>query len=740
MVVASGQYPYQYDFPLPLRGPVGQSGNIIEAGMFVLFSELRKFNQNPYFLDFVPQIYNNAINTPIGFEPNGSGTNLGGLVDGPAIVEIESILMLRNGLLDDGVDLFQSYVNETDYSFPRSAAESWLGTAYPESPSGKIINVETSPGNFQVVDATYLRPELTIFTGGQSITDADIHWLASSGIIYDIDVGEVIFQPFPFPSKFKAGFGASDDLTFSMGPFYPSFQKTDGSLISLTGREVQDASPGDWRDTVNFDAIGSGKLQLDCYAALSGTLVRLITGNHLNYFSSLSATSDFDFVIGGQRTLGGGSNPKNDSTSRIYWTPQAQSSGVYGIITSNPKSVFPGLAIESGIISIWPRNDARAKSTNPLNNDELGQSFTANGDDTVTTDPSDSRGFQVFDDAVWVTSKNAGLSGTVNHPSRGLYPISPHNGELMWYRPAELTVATAGTSPVVASEGPDVPTPGHFEVHVGMEPFGATEFVRLSRSYVNDNMIVGPTTTTQYDSTVYFEIYDKTDLTQREVSESWTITVPPAGPRTGALGNALGDLFYDGTSYYVVSALQSKIAKFSSLLVFEGLYGVSAGPFGTGGTGGRSAFINSEYLYWSRGDGAISVNDPLRDDPNMSSYNIGSGIGKFSFVSDPADITVDVGTFQYDSAKPIRMDNVRPINSTATSANTDIHDIIEIESADATHVRPGIWVLLTSDENLWLLRIEELSDHYRPLEAIRLVNGNIDDADYPYEIIRMDID
>lgn len=743
MVVASGQCPYKYDFPLPIRGSIGMSGIILEQGMFVLYAELRKFGINPLLL-FPFKSYSNPNIAGSGFEPKPDGATLGGNVGGPSLVTLDNILEMRAALRANNVGLFEIYGDESfaQNEAERYGSESWFTTAYPgQHPSGFMTTFDAGPF-ITIQGGEFLRPELEDITDGDDHLDTDLHFLGGSGTLFDIDVGEVVFQPFPFHSPFVNASPGFQNQLFNFRPYYPMFQKTNGSIISLTGRERQSAQPGTWLAQTNFDAIASGKTQVDGYAIIEDTQLRLIGGdaNFSNYFGNISPTGDFTFFASGLRQVRP-TTGKNDPTARTYWTAQAQPTGFYSILPVTPKSAQPLMGIESGVFGFFPQVDYRIG----LPNRGLNASVTVSSDGKQIKRPQNgsSQGYQVFDDCVWLTTPGRlPLSGTTNSPSKGIYPLSPFNGAYMWFRPAEKIVATSGNKPNLSSaydSGVPFGTPGNFQVHAGLETIGSSDILRISKVWTEFVTPGGGSIPDVYDNVVRFQRYSGPAMNHSEVSVGWTFT----GATTGTFGfidNIISDLFFDGTSYWIVGKNLGRKTKFTTGLAFNGTYDTVS----VGANTGRNAYINGEYVYWYMG-GGITITDPLNTDPNMIGYGLGSGIGKWSIASDPADIYSNIGSITHDSAKPIIGETT--VGATAATSNF-IHDIIYIDSTDAIHVTPGIWVLAQfnrgGDQEMWLLRVTEQSTHYRVEEAIDL-NINSDATlptpnAYAFDMIYREID
>src|SRR5689334_810753 len=521
MVTASGQFPYQYDGDLPVRQKrggwpgvnvpnIGPSGDLFEQGMFVISSELFKWGIDDLdTLMYTGYWHPNIVGS--GFVPKGNGQTFVGHVGGRSLLlTVDNIVQMRTNL----EFLFTRYSLDSDY-FGSQFLESWLSTAYPESPSGHFsFFYDVINDLYNTQDATWLRPTLdNPFTVGDFVLDTDMHWLGGSGMIFDVDYGEVLFNPFPFPRKYFNLVPAVGTHAFSFGPLYPLVQTTAGTLPSvLSSRYQSDIIQGGLKAETNFDAIQSGYLQMDGYGILPATLIRLTTGNDSNFYNDIGTVSDFDFFGSGARRVADGAGLA-DGTARVYLSPQAQSSGMYRVSLSNPKNLVPFASIPSGYASFFPGGDLLPIAIS--SNDMLDKSITITSDGYLKIDPRSSKGFHIMDDALWITSPNAtSLSGTFN--TKGLYVSSPFTGELVWYRPAERILATSGNMP-----GGTAPlgSPGIFGVHLGLEDLGS-DFIRISRVW---SEVITPGTPNTFDNTIYWQCYDHVTMDHTEQSTSWTI-------------------------------------------------------------------------------------------------------------------------------------------------------------------------------------------------------------------------
>lgn len=733
MALASGQMPYEYPFTIPLRAginawpgvgaSIGASGDVLEQGAFVINAELRKWGlTDENLLSNGMKVYTHPDITPSGFDPKPNGDTLEGLVGNvAALADVDNIPHMRF-MLDE---LCGRYANDTSYQ-RNNHLRSWLVGAYA-LPSGHRRVVNLGFGSL-ITNSTWTRPELTDIIGGDPIETTDIHWLGGSGVLFDVDMGEVIFQPFPFPGENFNFAALNDHPRFNFAPFYPSFQKTDGSLITLTGREAQAATQGTWIVRTNLDAIASGKIQFDGYAIRPDTNVRLINGLDNAWSFEGNGTNDFTLPIQGLRVVNNG-NGKNDNTARTYWSTRAQASGVYRVITDTPRSVAPNIVMPSGgPVSMWPQGGYRFETFNgepffaPVGNRTLPRSYSVTSDGGTQINPNASDGYQVFDDCIWMTGRQLAGSGVFDKFG-AVFPISPYNGNFMWWRPAERIIASTGNA------GSD---PGHFHVQLGFERRGTTEILRLSKTHNRE--IISTTCGSMSDAdliitTAYIQRYSWPSLDHIEEVAMEALFCEEND--IAGFGNTLVSFTFDGTNYWIGSNVGTR-TRITSALAFDGHF---SGP-----NIARLHRGNGVDLYTVAG--SVQVGDPLLDDPNMDGIaNPASGIGTWSIFSEPTDINNDRGEVTHDSAKPIRGETHLG-HKVATS--TRIHDIIYIDPVDVTHQSAGLWVLITFGSDLFLLRVEEEATEYVVTTSIDL-NYTTDGFsfpvpdDFPYEIGHFDI-
>ncbi len=742
MVVASGQMPYAFDGPLPIRALPGAwpgvdtpnialSGLTIEQAMFVYNAELRKWNFDSL-SSLTYQLYTHPDISSSGFEPKANGDTLEGLVGGLHSIEsVDNIEQLRTQLQ---TFLFTFYATDSNYG-EGDFMQSWLETAFPESPSGslRIIQPFFPLLISSFVGRTFLRPPAEHISGGDYV-DNDIHWLGGSGVLFDIDCGEVVFNPFPFPRNSFFFAPSRDNSRFAFGPVYPVVQTTLGVTPSvIASRYESDIDAGTFRAETNFAALGSGKVQIDGYCLIDGTTMELVKGNDRNISSSVGFTDDYTLHVQGLREVRNGAG-SNDPSARCYRTAGVKASGLYRFLTHNQKVNVPNTAIPSGFVSLWPQGHI-TQSDHFVDNSVFVESNFIDGQQTTDRstadgsafelDPGDAFGIHVFDDCIWITGPNG--SGTSSPPgsvlSRGLFPLSPFTGRLVWYRPAELTIATTG--PTTSPDGfrPLPPQPGAFGHHLGLMDIG-TEFVRVSKIFrANFDAMGGGDADDEFDRTVYFQRYGKTTLTRNsETAANFMITGSEA---SNAGYSAIHGAVYDGTSIYVFNEF-GELDRFDSSFTHTGTL---EGPIAR-----RRHWDGTQLLYTLGGN--VTTGDPLLSVPGGT----GSGIGVWSVSSEPADPAVNLGAYSHDSAKPTRLERFIQTNP----ASTRIHTIFEVTGA--THVRNGVWMIFQEGTDLWLFRIIEEASEWVAVEGMKLddvaatIPGGGVPTNFPWEGVLHDID
>jgi hypothetical protein len=739
MTVASGQMPYQFDQPLPVRAPKGAwpglvtpnvavSGLTIEQAMFVYAAEIRKWGfDSPTATQFF--VYTHPDISPSGFEPKADGSTLEGLAGGlHSLSSVDVIEDLRRAMQ---TFLFDLYENDSVYE-QGNFEEAWLTNVAPESPSGYRRFNRITANSIAVLSPEWLRPALTDVTGGDFITTTDLHWLGGSGVLLDVDVAEVVFNPFPWPRAGRRFVPSTGDSALNFSPIYPLVQTTAGSLPSMVvSRYKSDIlEGGEFKNQTNFDALGtSGLVQIDGYALRPETIMELVRGNDKNFMGTLTGSNDYTGHIQGVRAVNLDQGA-NDFHARCYRTPTPQASGLYRFITYTPKSAVPQGAIASGYVSIWPEGVATTleNTGEPYTTETMihGQEITVTSDGGLARDARESTGLHVMDDAIWITSANVGSTGSGNFNSRGLFIHSPHNGESVWYRPAERIVSTSG------NVGPG---PAIFGAHLGLVDDG-TDWVRVARTcaqYVSTN--TGNPTPNSDDviTTFHFQSYDKTTLDHTgETSVTFLLRGEDATNGTLSSTSVDGGMIKDGTDIYVYNS-RGKVFKFDSSFNFVNAYG--------GAIAGRRHAANGQLLYTITD--AIQTGDPLL---SISPPGQSSGIGVWDTTDPTGSATDVVGLVNRVSAKPFRGET-----HIGFALDAIWHTIFDVSGG--THVADGVWGLLQvadsftgTNRRLYLVRMTEETTHWQCQESIRL-ETTVDTKpvadippDFPYEAALHDID
>lgn len=613
MVVASGQYPYLFESPSPFRGQWGFSGIHLEEAQFVASAEIRKF-YNPGTYDLLTNdiyhVYTHPSITPSGYEPKPDGSTLGGCVGPRALFALDNIVEMRN-VLTDGI--FPGYAGQTEYTTAQHLTD-WIRSAFPESPSGKITN------------GTFLRPVLTpgfpaAITG--DITTTDLHWLGGSGVIMDIDVGEVMFNPYPWINQLLSSTiherGVNWNIVYS--PAWPLFQRTNGSLISLNGREPERVELPQF----SYDHISSGYIRLDGYMFLDDT----------DFMLGQSAA---DFVAGQFNNIS--IVPRTLSTTsvelgnaRAYLEPTPQSSGIYRICARTNKTNHPTAGIASGVVSQWPPQTS-----------------------------VNSRGYEVFDDALWITDYVDGVSGQ-DHPSSGLTVVSPFTGNALWQRFAEHTGI------------PDAAT--YWGAGCGLERPSADVIYRCSTSGKLSSL--GPGTLIEY----IMEFDDSLDFTQAHLVESAAL---------GTQAYETLDYCYDGTNHYVL--VRNQTNQNPGMMIFDGSFTYTDQRFFGLNTGVEHiGYANSTLMSYG---------------PN----SVGGGSVHSRFDTIVSFTIPPTGTPTLGTEKIVE----KPAIFNANGSDTRIYDVIQVTGA--THLEDGTYALVGrffgfgSSVQLFIFHIEEQPTEY----------------------------
>lgn len=378
MIVQSGQLPYQYNFTLPIRGRFGPSGILFEQAMFVLKAEDRRYNNASSF-DF--KLYTHEDITPEVIEPTPNGTRI---ANSGSLHFIDYIEDMRTGLIsvftnksdDSGHPLYSNPANTEG----EGIFNDYFKKLYPSTPSGNIGDF-----NHRILPSTGLVLEGT----------PDV--LGISGIFYDIDIGEVMYQPYPHlrDSDLPIGEFNSDLQNPLYGaptrPLAPCFMRTDGQLLSFN-------------DRAGMPWATSGKIRVQGDVLLPQT--EFILRNANNTESTFGT-----YFFGSARAIG--VSHKSSPFAEVFITPNTQNTGLYQV---GVKNNLPHCPITSGIASVWPRNVDFNKTRFPTYV-EIG--------------------FHVFNDTLWQVY-------SLNYPSGSIAAISPLVGGIVGEQPAFGALSSGG--------------------------------------------------------------------------------------------------------------------------------------------------------------------------------------------------------------------------------------------------------------------------------------------------------
>lgn len=697
MTLASGKPPYSYDYgngpfrvpnPYSSNFPIGLSGVLLEQAQFVITAEIRKFRKtvNSHALPSF-NIYVNSSILPSGdYEPKASGSTLGNEFYPAAAFIIDHIQETRTALNI----LFSDYSSDTDLDTLEYRA-AWFQSLYPNNPSGFY---NTQDPDLLLTGVGHWSHRLPSEVGTITYTNSDV--LGASGILYDVDIGELLINPAPHVGSF--GFDRMhevDNFSIQQFPLFPAFQKTDGSLIPLTTREPSDISTS---TDYQIDHISSGSIRLDGYAVYSNTEVYL--GRNANIFGPLE---DFTVLSEGHRNVAFGGNLEG---SRLFITPTSQPSGVYRIAVKNKRSDFPSTAIESGVMSFWPNINHYWPNGSP-------------GDQKIgSTTTTSNLGYHVFDDCLWMTDQAFDVATA--KPS-GLCILSPFTGHKLWVRYAAQdhfdTVSTAffdGAS-------------GTWPLSVGLVRISANNIYRLNSSL--ENSITSPSGRLVFGH--FNDMLDFIDVvrTTSDVTESNPNEFPTSN------GNTYHDFWHDpATGEYWVSnsvALGFGIWKFDSSFKYINKYEVINNDVITasGISSARGVFINGQhYLFHGRlgpdgGGGSEYMNSsgifPIDvDTPGTEPYANDANIPGLGL------LTIAASSVKY----------INGANFVGHQSFANILDIIEVTTA--SHLPVGIYALvswtLSGTTTTYLLCIEEAATTWEIKSISRIATATTVKRDILY--------
>jgi hypothetical protein len=534
MVLQSGIVPYEWDITMPFRGdlPSGVAGLIIEQAMWVAVAERRRLRQTELAdmdLDHF-QILNPSGPGPdpfdfssTNFEPTPGADNFDfhkAEVGPLSALVLDYIVDLRRFLKSD---VWSRY--DTEYTDDAIEADV-LNNFYPGSSGQAALNDPFG-------DLTpYARQEQPLGIKSffplefQSafVLSNDINTLGGSGVMFDRDFGEVMFNPFPWISSTNtsdlrdnnSNIDAAQRARFMSRPFFPMFQKPNGTLITTNSRESS-AFIGAGRNADEFtisDAV-AGRMKLNGDLLFADTKYRIGVQDIETDTYDTDFVDHFTYVSSSDRVIvnGGGRVPD----SRVFLTPGAKAEGVYRVAVVNEKADFPNGAVPSGLISTWPPPSGMFQLKN-----------------TVTQQIQD--GYEVLNAGFWVNEGS------------GLALISPFTGRALWVRPAD-----------------NRPSPNAFNTHtweddtVGLELIG-NQVVKM----VNDS-------SSSPGSAMGIMRWNADDLDF--VDDVFSSTLASA--------QILRDFCFDGTNYYAIdfTASNLEIFRFDSSFNFVDSFESTAQDF-----------------------------------------------------------------------------------------------------------------------------------------------------------------
>lgn len=682
MIMTSGIVPYEYAGRLPPHStaayPIGYSGVLLEQAMWILNAERRRYKGYIDDGEFTWKIYK-LDNTTLIFEPTVSGQYLANSGIPVVITPLNYILDLRNNfwrhLLNDG------FAEDSDY-LPEQYRRDWIHNAYPLSPSGFIESV------LQNGDGNYFRGDPPAF-GPQLSTDIGI--LGTSGVLFDIDFGEVLFNPYPRIGRtlfgdgkqlthrdIEPGFTVSSidnefPITMPLSPLFPSFQTTSGTLVSVTSRDIRSGQSRYWmlttddvRSQVVYDSlhVGSGVIRLDGDVLLPNSIYQIGDGG-VNAREDFRPQGTLGFAASGLRPIGviralnyqdGTKVPSglNSALARVFLTPSpALSSGLYHIAVSNSGQQIPNSVVSSGIVSHWPSGTINRECP----------------------------GYQVFDDCIYIRDNTHDLNAS------GLAISSPFTGNFMWVRFADLSnISLFGNLTVPQSS-------------LAFKRLNYPGLCGMVRRDINAIQMVYPIfsassidiTLTAGQAKLYVANYN-------DLLNLISTTETPVFASSEITGNRFGDITFDGTSYWIcVADGNGNVYQFDSSFNFLHRYDES--PAGLQSR--RLVFFNSKYWAYAE-DNIAAIGGDNEGALSERSFNSGTE-------------TVSGGSIKFLDASVLPPNTVFPTADHAVIIS--IHHVINI--TNGIHITNGVWALfetqdedslnsaISGSERMWLARIEE---------------------------------
>lgn len=651
--------------------PIGISGILLEQAQFVLTAEYRKWTGNTYPANFYA--YGNINDAPYGpYEPKADGSTLAG-----SGIYVDNVFQTREALNV----LLQLYKDDTAYnSHELSYRAGWLQSLFPESPSG-FIRGDDDQAFFSDIQGHW-RHRYPSEVGVIDYASDEV--LGSSGVFYDIDFAEVMFNPAPHLGRTgfddahgprRSGSNYADDYFYIYQyPLFPNFQRTDGTIIDIY-REPSIIKDRFANKTYDNRHIASGYIRINGYQL--NNLTKFVLSNGIFFDTS---TNDFNWYQESIRVPYGCN--RNVLNTVGFIEPTIQSSGIYRIAAVNKFNDFTNTTIESGIFSHWPplvieNNRYYWPSDLPFNT-------TANIANVATN-----AGYQVFDDCIWMLDRSS-ISASNQYPS-GLATLSPFNGHYMWIRYADMTPVT-----LTFRSGSTATT--NWSTMVGLTRRSANSILRLSRRL--ENPVDEGSAKARF---VFAEYDDSLDyLTSFSTTSPYNVNgYVYVGSDTGVTNH-----FWNGNNkYYIALANPFFLYRFSSSFDYENKY-IMQFEENSSTTVSAITFDNAFYY----------------NSQNYACYS--SGIYPITFVegTDPeyegAD-TPEVGTATISYLDVKFIDGQRELGNITNKRFFDILSVLNVTSA--THVPTGVYALCvlktgsgpSDTKNLYLLQLEEQSTYWQ---------------------------
>lgn len=664
MVLTSGNPPYDYAAPDPLRVPspytnvglLGPSGIFLEQAQFVATAETRKFSSSSHELSDM-FVYVNPVIAPSGpYEPKADGSTLANRINPGNLFIINHILEARNAL----DVMLAAYEAESENTY-EDFLKDWLWQIAPELgyPSG-----------------FYRREDPFITEEPVEATLANVYMLGGSGVLLDLDFAEVMYNPYPwFSSNVFRDIHNLGTFRIVNGPVWPCFQKTNGSLISLNGREPGTAEGVSAE--FDFSRIPSNEVRLDGYVFLPET--DYLIGHGLR-----------DFVVDGQFTYVSSSpravnNGRTVQTTRVFASTQALSSGVYKLAARNRKEVVPFTTVASGLISQWPPSGQAypAIGTLPLTHQfDIITPFNARS--VWYNNAEYEHGYQVFDDAFWIIDHADG-----DREPSGLAVASPFTGHCMWLRFADLTQSSgSGVFGGLANSAKS------WGGHVGLEKVGSTIY-RVQKARADGSVGSLHTALIQkYNSSLdYLGQIETVEFSSFEGNYHDLIYQPSLSRWIFYSTTAAGGLGIDVTD-----------STFSTVISENGAFYIGAASLSAG-----NAISNSRIIF-----GAGEYNNIMRSPAEFSDGNNATGFRTRGSGIWDLEFDVPGSGVIFKDCRIIDMSKVT--KQFSATAEATIYDLVNITSA--THVKPGFYALASfgssTSQRLFLLRIEPRDDATAP--------------------------